>query len=202
MVSSSRHAISGLLVVLSIVIFAQAQATPDKISGATITGKITIKGKGVPGIAVVLVQNEERHQRTRGADVEGIELTAKPLGVVSGRVALEPSKASECQGKEPPPFKDISVSAWHRKTEATKNQPQFIWSMGAPVSADERGNFSLINLAPAQYHFAARFPAKSWYLQSISLTPQAPAGTGIHHIENVFVLQVFIGSLEDHLRPS
>jgi len=119
--------------------------------------------------------SESKLVRVRGTDVEGIELTANPLGVVSGRVALERSKASECQGKEPPPFKDISVSAWHRQTEATKNQPQFIWSMGAPVSADERGNFSLINLAPAQYHFAARFPAKSWYLQSISLTP-APAG--------------------------
>jgi hypothetical protein len=94
---------------------------------------------------------------------------------VSGRVALEPSKAGECQGKEPPPFKDILISAWHRQTEATKNQPQFVWSMGAPISADERGNFSLINLAPAQYHFHARFPAKSWYLQSISLTPPAPA---------------------------
>ena len=120
--------------------------------------------------------SESKLVRVRGADVEGIELTAKPLGVVSGRVALEPSKAVECQGKEPPPFKAISVSAWHRQTEATKNQPQFIWSMGAPVAADERGNFSLINLVPAQYHFAARFPAKSWYLQSISLTPPAPAG--------------------------
>lgn len=118
--------------------------------------------------------SESKLVRLRGADVEGIELTPKPLGVVSGRVALERSKASECQGKEPPPFKDISISAWHRQTEATRNQPQFIWSMGAPVSADEQGNFSLINLAPGQYHFAARFPAKSWYLQSISLS--SPAG--------------------------
>ena len=120
--------------------------------------------------------SESKLVTVSGADVEGIELTAKPLGVVSGRVALEPSKARECQGKQPPPFKDISVSAWHRETETTKNQPQFIWELGAPVSADERGNFSLINLAPAQYHFAARFPARSWYLQSISLTPPAPAG--------------------------
>ncbi len=119
--------------------------------------------------------SESKLVRLRGADVEGIELTPKPLGVVSGRVALEPSKASACQGKEQIPLKDISVSAWHRQTEATKNQPQFIWSMGAPVSADERGNFSLINLAPAQYFFAARFPATSWYVQSISLTPPATA---------------------------
>lgn len=120
--------------------------------------------------------SESKLIRLRGADVEGIELTAKPLGVMSGRVALQPSKASECQGKEPPPFKDVAVSAWHRQNEATKNQAQFIWSMGAPVSADERGNFSLNNLAPAQYYFVARFPAKSWYLQSISFTPPSPAG--------------------------
>lgn len=120
--------------------------------------------------------SESKFVRLRGADVEGIELTPKPLGAVSGKVVLEPSKASECQGKEPPPFKDILVSAWHRQTEATRNQPQFIWSMGAPVPADERGNFSIVNLVPAQYHFNARFPAKSWYLQSISLTPPAPAG--------------------------
>jgi len=120
--------------------------------------------------------SESKLVRLRGADVDGIELTVKPLGVVNGRVVLEPSKASECQGKEPPPFKDISISARPRQTEATKNQPQFIWSLGAPVSADETGNFSLINLAPAQYHFAARFPAKSWYLQSISLSLPAPAG--------------------------
>ncbi len=119
--------------------------------------------------------SESKLVKLRGGDVEGIELTPRPLGVVSGRVVLEPSKAVECQGKEPPPFKDISVSAWHRQTEATKNQPEFIWSMGAPVSADERGNFSLINLVPSQYHFHARFPAKSWYLQSISLTPEATA---------------------------
>ncbi len=117
--------------------------------------------------------SESKLVRLRGVDVDGIELTPKPLGVVSGRVALEPSKASECQGKEPISFKDISVSAWHRQSEATKNQPQFIWSIGAPVSVDERGNFSLNNLAPAQYYFATRFAAKSWYLQSISLTPAA-----------------------------
>jgi hypothetical protein len=123
--------------------------------------------------------SESKLVRLRGADVEGIELTPKPLGVVSGRVALEPSKASACQGKEPPPFKDVSVLAWHRETEATKNQPQFIWSMGAPVSADEQGKFSLLNLAPAQYFFAARFPAKSWYLQSISLALPATAGARV-----------------------
>src|ERR1044072_5540232 len=63
MVSSGRHAISCVFLILSTVIVAQAQVAPDKISGATITGKVTIKGKGAPGIAVVLVQNVEGYQR-------------------------------------------------------------------------------------------------------------------------------------------
>jgi hypothetical protein len=63
MVSSGRHAIFCILLVLSTVIFAQAQTAPDNISGATITGKVTIKGKGAPGIAVVLVLNLQGEQR-------------------------------------------------------------------------------------------------------------------------------------------
>src|SRR6185369_15318422 len=64
MVSSGRHAISCVLFVLSTVIIAQAQTAPAKISGATITGKVTIKGKGAPGVAVVLVINADGNQRT------------------------------------------------------------------------------------------------------------------------------------------
>ena len=121
--------------------------------------------------------SEPKLVRLRGADVEGLELTPKPVGVVTGRVILQPAKASERQGKEAPSFKEISVSARPRQTEASKNQPQFIWALGGfPASSDDTGNFSLINLAPAQYHFTARLPAKSWYLQSISLSPPAPAG--------------------------
>jgi len=64
MVSSGRHAISCVLFVLSTVIIAQAQTASAKISGATITGKVTIKGKGAPGVAVVLVINADGRQRT------------------------------------------------------------------------------------------------------------------------------------------
>lgn len=63
MVSSGRYAISSILLVLSTVIIAQGQVAPDKTPGATITGKVTIKGQGAPGIAVVLVKNMEGSQR-------------------------------------------------------------------------------------------------------------------------------------------
>lgn len=117
--------------------------------------------------------SESKLIKLRGADVDGIELTPRLMGVVSGRVVLEESKASECRGKDPPAFKDILVGAWHQETEDAKNQPQFIWNYGQPVSPDPTGNISLKNLASGQYNFQARFPARSWYLQSISFAPAA-----------------------------
>ncbi len=46
--------------------------------------------------------SEPKRVSVRGADVTGIELTTRPLGSVSGKIALESSKAPECQGKRPP----------------------------------------------------------------------------------------------------
>lgn len=113
--------------------------------------------------------SEPRLIMVRGADVEDVDLTIKALGSMSGRVLLEESKATECQGKQPPAFKEISMSAWHRDSEAARNQPQFIWSMGRPVNPDAQGNFTIRNLASSQYYFVARFPVRSWYLKSIAI---------------------------------
>ncbi|HEU4871717.1 MAG TPA: carboxypeptidase-like regulatory domain-containing protein [Pyrinomonadaceae bacterium] len=122
-----------------------------------------------------LLLSEPKLIRLRGADIDDVELTVTSLGSISGRVLLEESKVSECQGKQPPEFKEMSISAWHRDNEAARNQPQFIWSMGAPVAPDAQGNFTIRNLAASQYYFVARFPARSWYLKSIAISPPATA---------------------------
>ena len=109
--------------------------------------------------------------RVRGADVEDVDLTFRALGSVSGRVQLEESKVTECQGKQPPAFKEMSIAAWHKDSDTARNQPQFIWSIGAPVIPDSQGNFTIRNLASSQYYFVTRFPAKSWYLKSIAMSP-------------------------------
>ena len=120
------------------------------------------------------VASEPKLIRVRGTDVEDVELAVKSLGSVTGRVLLEESKAGECQGKQPPAFKEMSVAAWHRDSEVARSQPQFIWSVGAPVNPDSQGNFTIGNLASSQYYFVARFPARSWFLKSIAISP-APA---------------------------
>jgi protocatechuate 3,4-dioxygenase beta subunit len=63
MVSSGRYAVFCVLLIFSAVILTNAQTAPDKISAATITGKVTIQGKGAPGVTVVLVQNLQGHER-------------------------------------------------------------------------------------------------------------------------------------------
>jgi len=122
--------------------------------------------------------SEPKLIKVRGADIEDINLTIRALGSISGRVVLEESRKGECQGKEPPTFKTMSISAWHKDSEAARNQPEFIWSMGAEVNPDSQGNFTIRNLAPSQYYFYAEFEVGSWYLKSISITPSATTGAG------------------------
>jgi hypothetical protein len=118
---------------------------------------------------------EPKPIKVRGADIEDVELTVTTMGSVSGRVLLEESKVTECQGKQPPAFNDTFISAWHRDSEAARNLPQFIWSRGAPVNPDAQGNFTIRSLASSQYYFVARFPARSWFLKSIAMSPPGNA---------------------------
>ena len=54
MVSSGRHPIVLLLLLLISTLSAHAQPSADKASTSTISGKVTIAGKGVAGVAVGL----------------------------------------------------------------------------------------------------------------------------------------------------
>jgi hypothetical protein len=122
--------------------------------------------------------SESRRIKVRGADQTGIELIAKPLGSIAGRVALVASKALECNGKRRPLFGETVVTPWHNDKES-KDQPLFLWAVGGPSAPKQDGAFTLRNLAPGQYRLNTRFFAKYWYLRSITLpapiTPQGKA---------------------------
>ena len=53
MVSSGRQAIARILLIFCIAVYSQAQTNPPKEPTASISGKVTIKGKGAPGITVI-----------------------------------------------------------------------------------------------------------------------------------------------------
>src|SRR5512145_2789776 len=63
MASSTRKAISCILLLVSIVVSARSQSAPEKAPGATISGKVTVKGKGASGVALGLVRIEESTQK-------------------------------------------------------------------------------------------------------------------------------------------
>jgi hypothetical protein len=56
MVSSARQAIVCILLICGTVAAARAQAAPEK-NTASVSGKVTIKGKGAPGVLVVMMES-------------------------------------------------------------------------------------------------------------------------------------------------
>jgi len=66
--SSARWVIACVLVIVSAPSFVRSQTNPAKTSAASISGKVTIKGKGVPGFVVVANENSRVWNRTRYRD--------------------------------------------------------------------------------------------------------------------------------------
>lgn len=67
MAPSTHHAIGCLLLILVSVNYARSQSSAEKASAATISGKVTIKGKGISGVAVGLLRRDQSgmHHPTR-----------------------------------------------------------------------------------------------------------------------------------------
>ncbi|HYW72056.1 MAG TPA: carboxypeptidase-like regulatory domain-containing protein [Pyrinomonadaceae bacterium] len=103
-----------------------------------------------------------------GADVTGVELNFKPLASISGSLVFEDAKAPGCQDKPRPLLGETVIGAYHNEKNAAKEQPQFVWDLGQPVTPDSHGAFVLRNLAAGQYRFSTRPLAKFWYLKSIA----------------------------------
>jgi hypothetical protein len=132
--------------------------------------------------------SEPRRIKVKGADITGIELIAKPLGSIAGRLVLEESNAPECKGKRRPLFAETVISSWHNEKSAVKDQPQFLWGLGGPILPDQHGDFALRNLAAGEYRFITRPMAKYWYLKSMlwpaSVAPAAKANRSVDAARN------------------
>ncbi len=127
-------------------------------------------GSAIPDFSA----SEGKRVTVKGADVGGIELITKPLSVISGVVALEPSKAPDCQGKRKPLFGEMLIEM-QRHEKDTEIMAPFMRGVQS-ASPDQKGAFTVRNVMPARYRFSPRFYARYWYLQSISLgTPPATA---------------------------
>ena len=109
--------------------------------------------------------SENRHITVKGADVTGIELNLKPLGSISGHVALAKSEVAECKSKRQPLFSEMMIAVRRSEKQKAPEAPRFFLApQGVPNQA---GDFQVRNLAPGEYNFGARFFAKYWYLKAI-----------------------------------
>src|SRR6185503_11000542 len=124
----------------------------------------------VPDVSI----SEVKRISIKGADITGIELITRPAASISGRIALEPSKAPECQGKRKPLLAEMLVDLQRHEKDA-ETMPSYMRGMAGPTAPDAKGGFVFRNLIAGRYRFEPRFYARYWYLQSISLT--APAST-------------------------
>ena len=114
----------------------------------------------------------------RGADVEGVELTAAALASISGTVVLKALKEPlpDCYDKRQPQFWEAAATAWHRVIQDGKKKPQFVWRTRGVETPNAQGNFTFRDLPANEYYFGVRLPSPQWYLQSIAFVPPTPGG--------------------------
>ncbi|HEV2835655.1 MAG TPA: carboxypeptidase-like regulatory domain-containing protein [Pyrinomonadaceae bacterium] len=95
MLSSTRRTIrfgSCIVLVTSVVVLAHAQTVATKEATSTISGKVIVKGKGIPGIVVGMRSGEQRYRETtayRGVTDEKGEY--KITNVPAGNYSVWPS---------------------------------------------------------------------------------------------------------------
>ena len=118
--------------------------------------------------SLVMAISEPKRITVRGADVTGIEIVTKPLGSISGKVALEPIKVPACEGKRPPTLAEMVVRI-RRPEKELETDPFAIRFSANTGSPDAGGAFSLRNMPAGRYQFEPRFYARYWYLQSIAI---------------------------------
>lgn len=117
--------------------------------------------------------SELKHVTVKGADVTGIELIPRPLGSISGKILMEPSKVPECEGKRAPLLIETVVRFQQPEKAPGKEDLVQTRMFTTSASPDANGAFALRNLAPGKYRFEPVFFARYWYLQSITI----PVGT-------------------------
>jgi hypothetical protein len=115
---------------------------------------------------------EPRRISVKGVDLNGVELSVRTLGAISGRVTLENSPAPECKNKRQPLLTETLLLA--RRSETGKDQLTFSngFAQGAP---DKSGDFALRNLGAGHFSLNTKFFAKYWYLRSLVREIPGPA---------------------------
>ena len=118
MISSARQAIGCILLVLGAAVFDQAQTTTQKVASASISGKVTIKGKPAVGVMVLAKDSNDRgapittRYRARTDQTGSYRIANLPAGtyeVSPITPALVPSKFDSVVVSEGEAVEDVNV---------------------------------------------------------------------------------------------
>ena len=123
----------------------------------------------VPGGPAEISFSDGRRITVKGGDVSGIELVTKPLGSITGAIALQPSTAAECAAKRRPELAEIMLTA-QQNSKSVDAVPLPFRRTAAFAAPDKDGTIIFRNLVSGQYAVIPRFFARYWYLQSITHT--------------------------------
>jgi len=118
---------------------------------------------------LTLAVSESKRVTVKGADVSGVELVTRPLGSISGKIAFESSKVTECQGKRAPLLTETVVRLQRPEKDADKEESFQTRMFPSSASPEASGSFVLRNVVPGKYRFEPLFYARYWYLQSITM---------------------------------
>ena len=140
-----------------------------------LVAQVAVANQTTPAL-FALTFSDPKKITIKGADVTGIELVTKPLGSISGKISLEPTKVPECQGKRPPLMAEALVRFRRPEKEIEAGEAQGVRSIAGAASPDAAGAFVLRNLQAGSYQFDPRFYARYWYLQSITMSSTGPKG--------------------------
>jgi len=149
----------------------------------------TIVNQTITPFQLTLAFSEPKKVTVKGADVTGVELVTKPLGSISGKILLEPTKIPECQGKRPPAMAETLVRFRRPEKEIEQDEAQALRSFAGSASPDVNGAFALRNLQMGSYQFEPRFYARYWYLQSITMNSAGPKPGRVDAAANWTVLK-------------
>jgi protocatechuate 3,4-dioxygenase beta subunit len=186
MVSSARQAVTCFLLIFFSALYAHSQTTlPAKTSTASISGKVTIKGKAAAGIVVgVLLMQSSSHQPSRNKAVTDDQGNYKIFNIPPGHyqvVAVAPVYISEgeARGKSILINKDETVENVNialvrggvitgRVTDSEgrpvieeeislhpAEMSRGYYSMPMSVRTDDRGVYRIYGLPPGKYRVGA-----------------------------------------------
>ncbi len=109
----------------------------------------------------------------RGNDVTGLELRLVMMASIAGRVTLEPA-TNACDPKAKATVEEMALSL--NREEKPSPEPPSVSPIFLPtIAPNDKGEFSLIGIAPGSYRLEPNLPNETLYVKSIaaSLPPAA-----------------------------